>query len=170
MRTGNKSGYWIIEWADGFDPNMWDFLPRFPEVVLGHRVAITSFDSGPFEPTPEEFAKGWFKQEGVAISPVVDNPEDLPAVGFDEWYVFPEAVLHTPQRSFVNYLGFAPLNEHGEEPNAFWEQVERCQPLHVIGVGLSLFLSQRIRSSSKESGRPIRRSLTLPDPNQRHSK
>lgn len=135
MRTGHKFGSWVIEWSDHFDPDLWDFVPHFPEIVLGHRVAITSFDSGPFEPTQDEYAKGWSKQESVAISPVVEDVKELPAVGFDEWYVYPADVPNLPTQSFVNRFGFAPLNEQSAETQEFWNQVVKCQPLHVIGAG-----------------------------------
>ena len=146
MRIGQRLGYWIIEWAGNFDPTLWDFLPHFPELVMGNRIAITSFDSGPFTPTQTDCAKGWCTQEGVAISPVIDNVEHLPAVGFDEWYVFSGHLSHIPLRSFVNRWGFAPLNDEDEGFEAFWEQVERCQPLHVIGAGTpSMFLVTKDR-------------------------
>lgn len=135
MRTGHKFGYWVIEWSDHFDPDLWDFVPHFPEIVLGHRVAITSFDSRPLEPTQDEYATGWSKQESVAISPTVQDAEELPTAGFDEWYVYETDVPDTPTQSFVNQFGFAPLNEQSPETQKFWTQVVKCQPLHVIGAG-----------------------------------
>jgi hypothetical protein len=135
MRTGFRSGYWVVEWADEFDPNLADLVIRFPEMVRGNRVAISSYDSGPFEPTQAEYANGWVKKNDVAISPIIDDASDLPTPGFDEWYVYVGEVPEESLRSFVNRWGFAPLNESNEECQDFWGQVEKCQPLHVIGAG-----------------------------------
>lgn len=135
MRTGHKFGYWVVEWSDDFDQSLWDFVSQFPEIVLGKRVAITSFDSGSVAPSQDEYAKGWEKRGDVAISPVVKNVEDVPSAGFDEWYVYPSDVSNAPTQSFVNHWGFAPLDESNAQIESFWTQVVSCQPLHVIGEG-----------------------------------
>ena len=144
MRTGFRSGYWVVEWSDEFDPNLADLLPRFPEMVRGHRVAIASCDSGPFEPTQAEYAEGWVKRNGIAVSPVVVEASDLPTPGFDEWYVYAGEAPEGHHRSFVNRWGFAPLDESNPEADVFWDQVERFQPLHVVGSGTpTMFFATR---------------------------
>jgi hypothetical protein len=144
MQTGFRSGYWVIEWADDFDPNLVDLVPHFPEIVLGHRIAISSCDSGPYEPTLAEFAKGWTRQEEVAVSPGVNAPSDLPMPGFDEWYVYAVEAPCEHHNSFVNQWGFSPLDEMNPETHNFWTQVERFRPLHVLGAGTStMFLVTR---------------------------
>jgi hypothetical protein len=135
MRTGFKSGYWVVEWADEFDPNLADFVPRLPEIVQGRRVAIAACDSGPFEPTQTEYDMGWLKKNGLAISPVIEVATVLPMPGFDEWYVYDGKVPDVKHECFVNRFGFAPLDAVELETQAFWAQVERLQPLHVIGAG-----------------------------------
>lgn len=135
MRTGFRSGYWIAEWSGNSDPNLADLVSVFPAIVLGHRVAIASWDSGPFEPTQAEYAKGWGKRNEVAISPIVNEASELSTPGFDEWYVYAGEVPEVHHRAFVNRLGFAPLDQLHPESQDFWAQVETLQPLHVVGAG-----------------------------------
>jgi hypothetical protein len=135
MRTGFRSAYWVVEWQYEFDPSLADLLSRFPEMVRGHRIAIASCDSGVFEPTQAEYVKGWVKRNEVAVSPIVVEISELPTPGFDEWYVYAGEAPGEHHRSFVNRLGFAPLNESNREFQDFWTQVETFQPLHVIGAG-----------------------------------
>lgn len=69
-----------------------DLLQFCPQVVLGKYVTITSIDSGPYFPTPEEIAVGWERRNSIAYSPRVEKVETLPREGWDEWYVFEERV------------------------------------------------------------------------------
>ncbi len=135
MRTGFKLGYWVIEWADGFDPDLTDFVPKYPEIVQGCHVVIASFDSGPLEPTQSEYDLGWQKKNGQAISPRIEVATELPWAGFDEWYLYDGEVPDTKHEFFVNRIGFVPLDVFELETQAFWVQVERLQPLHVVGAG-----------------------------------
>lgn len=141
MRTGYRSGYWVVQWADGFDPNLSDLMDHLPEIVRGHRVAVASCDSGSFEPTPVEYAKGWTKRNEVAVSPKVDLVSELPMPGFDEWYVYTDEPPGERHRSFVNRWGFSPWDESNEEAQVFWTQLEQLRPLHVIGAGTTMFLA-----------------------------
>ncbi|MES2508843.1 MAG: hypothetical protein V4625_02895 [Pseudomonadota bacterium] len=126
---------------DDFDPNLADLLDRFPEIVRGHRVAIASCDSGAFEPTQVEYAKGWIKAAKLAISPVVDVVSDLPMPGFDEWYVYSGEVPDAHHQTFINRWGFAPLDEVNPETKVFWMQVVQFRPLHVVGAGTTMFFA-----------------------------
>ena len=144
LRTGFRSGYWVVEWVDEFDPNLAHLLPRCPDLVCGHRVAIASCDSGPFEPTQAEYAKGWVVRNNVALSSIIVEASELPTPGFDEWYVYAGEAPEEHHRSFVNRWGFAPLDETIPEFHDFWGQVEKFQPLHVVGAGTpTMFLATR---------------------------
>ena len=144
INKGTKAGYWVIAWADGFDPSLDDLLPHLPETVVGRRILIASFDSGQFVPTQGELDSGWSLQGNQAVSPPVQSASDLPAVGFDEWYVYEGDVPREHHKAFVNRLGFSPLDPACMEANQFWEQVKRFQPLHVLGAGTpTMFLVTR---------------------------
>jgi hypothetical protein len=144
MQTGTRAGYWVVAWADGFDPSLADLLPNLPELILGRRVAIASCDSGPFKPSEDELVKGWAVQGMQAVSPLIQSVSDLPAPGFDEWYVYEDDVPIEKHAAFVNRFGFSPLDPECQEANEFWEQVRRFQPLHVLGAGTpTMFLVTR---------------------------
>ncbi len=144
VKTGKQADYWVVSWADGFDPSLDDLLPHIPEAVLGQRVLIASFDSGQLVPTPYELEHGWSVQGGQAVSAPVKAVSEIPAVGFDEWYVYDRDVPIGHHKSFVNRLGFSPLDPACVEANEFWEQVARFQPLNVLGAGApTMFLVTR---------------------------
>ena len=144
MNKGSQAGYWVVTWADGFDPSLEDLLAHLPEAVVGRRVLIASFDSGQFAPTPEELDNGWSLQENQAVSLLVQAASDLSAVGFDEWYVYEGDVPREHHEAFVNRFGFSPLDPACKEAIEFWEQVKRFRPLHVLGAGTpTMFLVTR---------------------------
>jgi hypothetical protein len=83
FRVGSQGGYeWLVT-----DENF-DLLELCPEIVLGKYVAVTSTDSGQLEPTEKETAAGWQSRAKIAYSPKIENAEDLPCEGWDEWYIF----------------------------------------------------------------------------------
>lgn len=144
IKTGMHAGYWVVTWADGFDPSLDDLLPHIPEAVLGRRVLIASFDSGQFSPTQHELEHGWSVQGNQAVSAPVKAVSDVPAVGFDEWYVYDGDVPLGHHKAFVNRLGFSPLDPACLEATEFWKQVARFQPLNVLGAGTpTMFLVTR---------------------------
>lgn len=123
-----------------------DLLQLCPEVVLGKYVAITSVDSGWLRPTDKETAAGWQSLEKIAYSPKIENVQDVPHDGYDEWYIFDtptdlgtshleENIFEVPQQDghlsvFVNY-GFAlhPRERADKHLVAlFWEQIARIRP------------------------------------------
>ncbi|WP_120349274.1 hypothetical protein [Paraburkholderia fungorum] len=121
-----------------------DLTQRCPQLLIGRYVAIASCDSGPYTPTADEFAAGWSKIEALAISPKVEAVSQLPAPGFDEWYVYDWSNGLAPHANFVNRWGFSALNSDDEYTNTFWDQVTRRAPLHVLGAGCpALFLVTR---------------------------
>lgn len=138
LQIQSRSGYHVIVWSDTFDPSLATLITSFPELVLGHRIAIASCDSGPFQPDQAEMAQGWTVQGALVISPCVQSISDLPTPGFDEWYVYDGDTCPEHHASFVNHYSFSPLDEHSEFAKDFWKQVERFQPLHALGAGPSM--------------------------------
>lgn len=150
MRTGFQSDYWVVEWTEGRDPSLKDLIDRFPEIVVGRYAVIVCSDSGSYRPTDAEIKAGWHGQHGMAISPQISEASQLPMPGFDEWYVYDNfgAIGHC--RAFVNHFGFAPLDASNDLTNAFWSQVEACQPLHVLGAGTpTMFFLTRVEALFK---------------------
>lgn len=121
-----------------------DLLELCAEVALGKFVAVTSFDSGVFQPTEAETAAGWRSSGRIAYSPQILKMEELPRAGWDEWYIFEsptdlgishlaENIFEVPQEQghvsvFVNYR----LALHGPEmkhfATLFWQQMARIRP------------------------------------------
>lgn len=140
MRTGERSGYWIVQWSEDTDPSLADVLTKVPKLVLGRYVAIVSCDSGRYRPDEKELKKGWSMLNGTALSPKIDSVTALPTPGFDEWYVYEDKPTTCPDCAFVNEYDFSPLDSYEEVLDQevldqFWLQVEMTKPLHVLGAG-----------------------------------
>jgi len=122
-----------------------DLLQICPEVVLGKYIAITSIDSGQLVPCEEESAAGWQNRGKIAYSPKVENPQDLPRGGWDEWYIFDnqvpdlgishleENIFEVPQQPghlsvFVNYCFALHQPEMKDLAALFWEQIAWIRP------------------------------------------
>src|SRR5438105_15566976 len=88
MLTVGSEG--LYEWL--VTDEQFDLLQACPEIVLGKYVAITSIDSGSLVPTEKETATGWQSRGKIAYSPKVQSAEEIPAAGWDEWYIFEEPV------------------------------------------------------------------------------
>jgi hypothetical protein len=118
LTIGSQGLYeWLVT-----DENL-DLLQLCPEVVLGKYVAVTSVDSGQLVPTEKETAAGWQSRGKIAYSPKIENADELPREGWDEWYIFKnptdlgtsylqENIFEVPRGPghlsvFVNYC-FAP--------------------------------------------------------------
>ena len=138
--VGSQASYeWLVT-----DENV-DLLELCPEIVLGKYVAITSIDSGQLIPTDKETAAGWRSRAKIAYSPKIENAEDLPREGWDEWYIFntpidlgtshlAENIFEVPQEQghlsvLVNY-GFAlhPPERAHHLTDLFWPQMARIRP------------------------------------------
>ncbi len=143
-----------------------DLLQLCSEVVLGKHVAITSFDSGPLVPTHEEIAAGWEFRGNIAYSPKIQHIKDIPRDGWDEWYIFENAidlgtshleenVFEAPQQQghvsvFVNYCFALHQPEMKDLTTLFWQQIALIRPesyvadndyLNFVSMNKSLFAS-----------------------------
>lgn len=120
----------------------------------GAYLCITSYDSGPIRPSPEEQAVGWMSRGKVMISPPLVEGLDIPYDQYDEWYLLAE---NPPPgwepEVFVNYEGFTlvPTEEINEayDPTwgrvgldglasiqeRFWSQLEHIDPISYIAMG-----------------------------------
>jgi hypothetical protein len=139
LTVGSQDRYqWLV--ADG----NFDLLELCPEIVLGKYVAVTSIDSGELVPTDEEMAAGWQSRAKIAYSARIENVQELPREGWDEWYIFTtptdlgtshlaENIFEVPQEQghlsvLVNY-GFAlHPPERAKLADLFWPQMARIHP------------------------------------------
>ena len=144
MFAGSRNGY---EWLSLHTSRclMRSLLRAVPAVVLGRRVAVTSFDSGPLTPGEEEKAAGWFREgEVLWTSPITDSAA-LPCGEYDEWYVFADYVRLPPIEVFVNFSDLSlrelqPLLDANptwdrrmfasalERQERFWAQISTLKP------------------------------------------
>jgi hypothetical protein len=150
-RTLTMGFHGSYQWLATRQYQIRDFLRACPMAFLGKYVAVTSLDSGPLYPSEEEKIAGWQSRNGIAYSPQVQLPEQLPHGGFDEWYIFDSpkdlgqiwrgAVFETPKAAghitdFVNIGDFAPHNADLQgRLSLFWEQLERIQPESYVADG-----------------------------------
>jgi hypothetical protein len=137
--VGFQDSYqWLV--TDG----KFDLLELCPEIVLGKYVAVTSIDSGQLVPTDKEIAAGWQTRGKIAYSARIENAEELPREGWDEWYIFTtptdlgtshlaENIFEVPQEQghlsvVVNY-GFAlHPPDRAKLADLFWPQMARIHP------------------------------------------
>jgi hypothetical protein len=165
LTVGSEDHYeWLVT-----DENF-DLLQLCPEIILGKYVAVTSIDSGQLIPTDKEMAAGWQSRAKIAYSPKIENAQDLPHGGWDEWYIFntptdlgtshlAENIFEVPQERghvsvLVNY-GFAlhpPERSNTTLATLFWEQLARIRPesyvadndyLTFVSANKALFASVR---------------------------
>ena len=162
--VGSRGSYeWLVT-----DENF-DLLQLCPDIVLGKYIAVTSIDSGELIPTDKETAAGWQSRARISYSPKIENAQDLPHGGWDEWYIFnaptdlgtshlAENIFEVPQEEghvsvLVNY-GFAlhPPERSNNLAPLFWEQLARIRPesyvadndyLTFVSMNKSLFASVR---------------------------
>ena len=139
LAFGSEGLYqWLVTDED------FDLLQLCPEVVLGKYVAVTSIDSGQLVPTEQEVAAGWQNRGRIAYSPEIRKIEELPRVGWDEWYIFDSApdlgarhlgenIFEVPRQQghvsvFVNYGFTLQPPERNGLSDLFWEQLIRISP------------------------------------------
>ena len=170
--VGSQGAYeWLVT-----DENF-DLLELCPEIVLGKYVAVTSIDSGQLMPTDKETAAGWQSRAKIAYSPKIENAQDVPHGGWDEWYIFNtpidlgtshlgENIFEVPQEQghlsdLVNY-GFALHPPERAEPtltSLFWAQIMRIRPESYVTdndyltfVSMNQALFAKVRDAVKVLG------------------
>src|SRR5215469_9819432 len=83
LTVGSQGPYeWFVT------DQQFDLLQICPEIVLGKYVAVTSIDIGVFAPNEKEKAAGWESRAKIAYRPRIQNADELPHAGWDEWYIF----------------------------------------------------------------------------------
>ncbi|MGB7538054.1 MAG: hypothetical protein WBM17_05915 [Anaerolineales bacterium] len=146
MITGRCGEYQWIVWNSQF---LGELVSAVPQIAVGRFVIITSFDSGPFVPTEDMTNRGWVFQTGLAYSPPIAHPDDLPHDQYDEWYIYPNRKKIDPPEVFIHYGGFrlryyaADIEMHGLLER-FWLQMERLQPDSYLAEGDSLIFVTRV--------------------------
>ncbi len=158
-----------------------DLLRLCPDLVLGKYVAITSIDSGSFYPTDEQKASVWENRHGIAYSSRIENVDQLPREGWDEWYIFEnppdlgelvrgknvfEASLTAGEvYAFVNF-NFG-LHARSDEPMApyFWKQFEWIRPqTYIADSGYHLTVISADKTIFKAARQVISELESLPEP------
>jgi hypothetical protein len=145
MITGRRGDYYWIVWESQF---LGELVAAVPQIAVGKYVVITSFDSGPFVPSDDLKSKGWILKSGLAFSPQIARPDDLPRDQYDEWYIYPTRREIDPPEVFINYGGFqlryyaADIELHGLLQR-FWLQMERLRPESYLAEGESLMFATR---------------------------
>jgi hypothetical protein len=143
--TGRRGAYQWIVWNSQF---LAELVSAVPQIAVGKFVIITSIDSGPFVPSAKETERGWVLKSGLAYSPQIKTPDDLPHDQYDEWYIYPSRREIDSPEVFINFDGFrlryyaADIELHGSLER-FWIQMERLQPESYIAEGDSLIFATR---------------------------
>jgi hypothetical protein len=171
VTVGSQGSYeWLVT------DESFDLLELCPEIVLGKYVAVTSIDSGQLIPTDQETADGWQSRAKIAYSPKIENAQDLPRNGWDEWYIFntpidlgtshlAENIFEVPQEQghlsvLVNY-GFAlhPPERAHHLADLFWPQMAWIRPESYVAdndyltfVSMNKAVFARVRDAVKALG------------------
>ena len=104
MYIGNHGKYF---WLQHSSLSLNFLLKRYPEFLLRKYLIVTSFDSGPLQPSNLEFNQGWLQHNDLAILPSVQSVDYLPRDQFDEWYIFSHTPLLEDFKVFVNDCSFS---------------------------------------------------------------
>ncbi len=102
MTSGRHRDYYWIQWEAEFLATL---LRCVPDIVLGHYLVNTSFDSGSLTLSDEERHEGWRSVGTLAYSPRISDVLRIPRDQFDEWLVFSELTEIQTWKPFVNYCG-----------------------------------------------------------------
>jgi hypothetical protein len=139
-----RDGYHVIDWPDRPGQYITALWEKFPELVVGHYLVNTSFDSGSLTLSESERQAGWRMVGQLAHSPRIRGTDEIPHDQFDEWLVFDRPVEVQEFETMVNYIGFSPIAFGWEEKvELYWKQVLKLQPLHVIAEGDRVYLLSR---------------------------
>ena len=136
-----RDGYHALDWQDDSKLFIDDLWRRFPELVIGHYLVNTSYDSGSLTLGDVERHDGWHMVGRLAHSPKIRNTGQIPHDQFDEWLVFDKPIQVHQFDTMVNYGDFTPIDYSWDEKREwFWKQIVGLQPLHVIGENYGAYL------------------------------
>ncbi|HZD93904.1 MAG TPA: hypothetical protein VE133_06595, partial [Candidatus Sulfotelmatobacter sp.] len=134
-------------WLETSAHPIYDLLHVCPAVAASKNIVITSFDSGPLQPTDEERQRGW-KVHGRSIHiPVGENVSAIPFEIFDEWYIFSSEAPERDYKVFGKYDWFTLGPAQGMYSRSgiafdlkrmqrwFWQEVERVGPESYLSCG-----------------------------------
>jgi hypothetical protein len=143
-------------WLETSAHEIYDVLQVCPAVVASKHIVITSFDSGPLQPTHEEIGRGWRVYGRSVYIPVGENVSTIPFEIFDEWYIFSAEAPERDYKIFVNYDWFtlgpaqAVYSRNGTAFDLkrmqrwFWQEMERIRPESYLACGNRLkFVSRQ---------------------------
>jgi hypothetical protein len=161
--TGSRDGF---EWLSLGTRHalLGSLLETIPEVVVGHFVAVNSFDSSPITPNDDEKALGWFCDGEVLWTSRIADPQILPRGGYDEWYVLDSQTKLPRLERLVNHPAFTPAIEDwaallrdnpslDPQPDRhlvrllelFWQQMRQVDPISYVAEGDCLNFATRDR-------------------------
>ena len=132
-------------WLETTAHEVYDVLQICPAVAANKNIVISSFDSGPLQPTSEEMERGWRVSGHCIHIPVGDNISAIPFEVFDEWYIFPGNAPERDYRIFVKHDWFTlgPAQAlYTRKGNAFdlkrmqrwfWQELEQAGPESYLG-------------------------------------
>jgi hypothetical protein len=135
----DRSGkyYWLSVLSSNID--LAAIIHSLMPDLLGNRVLVTSFDSGPFIPNANELSQGWAPSEAGAFSPLFDDKLTIPTAGYDEWLLTGSTNWPCVPEVFVNWGGFsvAPneLDLTGGYTARFWAQLPLLPTFAYLASG-----------------------------------
>ena len=122
IKTGNHGEY---TWFESSNSYLSVLVDQMPDLVVEKYVAITAYDGDPLRLRGDEIREGWQQISNVALSPVIEQPFDVPQNQYDEWYVFPKLIPFSFNESFINYGGFnldESVNDNPFLPSSYKKQ------------------------------------------------
>jgi hypothetical protein len=112
-------------WFEWETATLAELVQACPRLIVGQRVVVAAYDSGPLELAEEETDRGWRREGAVAISPVIRSAtREIPVGEYDEWWVFEtlptDLVAIEP---VVNYSSFRlACREPDPTSNKTWDR------------------------------------------------
>lgn len=144
MRHFERDHYHLLDWPSREGLTLEHLWQRCPQLVVGRYLINTSYDSGIFVPGESEKAAGWRVIGDHAHSPRIQRTSEIPHDCFDEWLVFDVPTQVSQFETMVNSVGFTPIDfDWAEKREAYWSQIVRLQPLHVLGENDGVYVITR---------------------------
>ena len=137
-------------WLETPAHQIYDVLQVCPAVAANRNIVISSFDSGPLQPTSNEMQRGWRICGRTMHIPVGENVSSVPFEVFDEWYIFTGDSPERDYKVFVKHDWFTlgPAQAlYSRNGNAFdlkrmqrwfWQEIELLAPESYMGRGSRL--------------------------------